>query len=281
MNLLISILTILSTSIASAWILPAKTIVQKTVENHGQSPYVIEQLVTLQAGDQTIQLKETWNIEDGQTMLLKVQSLKDAPVSVSLQFLYRDGQRIQLQPNGKTTKAIEPEFIELPFHVRTSEGFAYFLRQIQVAPEGILNNKPLPAKVADIKHSSEPFLRYSRHGGVVNYAFGEATAPDADSLKPGLWIEQDAFVIRKIRFPSGHSLSASDYQSHAKGLWFPKKRELEWQEKKASLQVLSVETRKPAAGLFKTSSLEITNDYNALNQQPLTALVADFYTRFR
>lgn len=281
MKLIISSLIILTSSIASAWILPAKTIVQKTVENHGQAPYIIEQIVSLQTGDQTIQLKETWNIEDGQTMLLKVQSLKDSPTVVSLQFLYRDGQRIQLQPNGKTTKAIEPEFLELPFHVRTSESFAYFLKQIQVAPDGILNNKPLPAKVADIKHTTEPFLRYSRSGGVVNYAFGEATAPDAETSKPGVWIEQDAFVIRKIRFPSGHSVTATDYQSYAKGLLFPKKREVEWQDKKASIQVLSVETRKPAASLFKTSSLEITNDFNALNQQPVTSLVADFYTRFR
>lgn len=268
--------------IAFAWILPAKTIVQKTVENHGSGSFALEQEVSFDINGENLTLKEKWIIADDQTMFLTVQSLKDAIPSISLQFLYKDGQRFQIQPNGKTSRAVELEFIEKPFIYRTPESFAYFLKQIKVAPDGILSTPPLPAKTSDIKRTPETFLRYSRSGGVVNYAFGYPENNNSESMSPGVWIEQDAFVIRKIRYPSGAVLTASDYSELAKGIMLPKTKTLTWNTNKVSIKLINLELKKTTPpNFFKTSTLETTNDFSALSASERTIPVADFYTRFR
>lgn len=277
--LILPILFFLNT--ASAWIIPARTIVQKTVENHGSSPYQIEQDVIFEHGDSKIVLKETWQVLDDSSMKVTVQS-RDPKNPISLQFIYNEGQRMQLQPSGKTGKAIEPEFAERPFHFRTSEAMAYFLKQNKVAPDGILLAKALPAKTSDIKHETESFVRYGRSGGVINYVFGSPTPSDTENLNPGVWIEQDAFVIRKIRFHAGATIEASDYASFPKGLWFPKTRTISWGEHKVTVKVTSLDIKKNlTAAAFKSSTLEITNDFAALSKDENTTIISEFYTRFR
>lgn len=270
---------------ALAWIIPARTIVQKTVENHGNALYQIEQEVVLESESHRIPVKETWTVQDDSTMRVNVQSLKDSPVSFSLQFIYNDNQRMQLQTSGKTGKSIELEFLERPLHFRTSEGFAHFLKLNKSAPDGILVAPALPAKTSDIKHGSESFVRYGRSGGVVNYVFGTATPVDSTTDNPGVWIEQDAFVVRKIRYPSGATMEASDFVSYPKGLWFPKNRIVTWgpeKQFKATIKTKNVEVRKSTPpNFFKAAGLDFTNDFAPLNADTEYAFVTEFYMRFR
>ena len=84
---------------------------------------------------------------------------------------------------------------------------------------------------------NEPFVRLARSGGTINYAFGSIATGEAAHTHPrGLWIEQDQFVLRKIRFHSGAELSAERYSNYSRGLDYPRKRTLQWENQTVNIQ---------------------------------------------
>ncbi len=70
---------------------------------------------------------------------------------------------------------------------------------------------------------------------------GTAPTPfGASELYSGLWIEQDAFNVLKVRFPSQASVTAEQYQKFDREFWFPRTRWVEWDQNRAKIEALRI-----------------------------------------
>lgn len=262
---------------AGAALPPARMILERTSENSGSGAYVIEQEVEIPNGAEPILLKETWTIENDRSMKVNVVPLRDPKDAIHIQIAYKDGQRWILKNGAREGGPLPTDFAERPFHLRTTEAEIAFVTGLKIVPARALDKKPMPKKSEDIKHDGEDFVRLARSNGVITWAFG-APGPAQGELTPGLWIEQDQFVIRKIRFPSEAEVSADSFSTYARGLHFPKERTIRWGKNTVSLRTLSVT---PKTGPVNTSSLDASWKVQGLDQQPAHAVIEEFYTRFR
>ena len=109
--------------------------------------------------------------------------------------------------------------------------------------------------------------------------FGEPS-PIEGKANPEAWIEQDSFVLRRLRFPSEAEIAADRISAYPNGLKFPRERTVTWDNNSVTIRVVSV---KAASSVQLDKSLE-PNAFSA-NPRPArlpdVAQVREFYSRFR
>jgi hypothetical protein len=280
---LLTLAILLSSASAFAAILPTRSILQKTAENSGNGIYAIEQEVQFTVGESVLTVKENWLIENDRTMRLVVTGTKELQ-GLRMQFIYGGGQKWFMQGSSRKNEAIPGEFLEKFFNFRSSEIFANSLVNSKIIPSGAFNKKTL-ARVApggDFKHEPEAWVRYSRTGNVVNYAFGSPTPAEQQSNNPGLWIEQDQFVIRKLRLPSGVEVTADNYSQFAKGLSYPRQRTIRWGNQTANIRLISAATRPVSTvSMLQPSSIDASLKLESLEGKAAKGAIVEFYSRFR
>lgn len=263
-------LLILQTS-AFAYIPKTSMILSRMAENTGSGIYQIEQEVQFPNGSETVTVKETWLIENENNMRMIATGGKDLKDLFSFQANYVSGNR---QQNGQS-KRVGEDFIEKYFHIRTADAFAHTFMALKLVPGNVMAKKPVRSlKEAD--YQAENFIHLGRVGGVVAYAIGPIA--DSAALKPGFWIEQDQFLIRKFRLPSMVEVSADRYSPYARGLSFPGTRIVKWDNNQVTIQTLSVKGvgKDTFANFGKNAS-----NKSSLGQIPASAVIEDFYKRLR
>jgi hypothetical protein len=277
---LIGLVLLVSLS-SHAWIPPTRVLLSKTAENAGSGIYAIEQEVQFPNGAETLNLKETWLIDSDRTMRLTVSGTKEQQSTIKLQFLYTGGQRYRLSEGSRRSEKISEDFLERYLNFRSSDVFAHVLTQMKILPAGAMNKKGGKTS-ADFKNNPEDWVRFSRTGGVVNYAFGSPTPVEQADGNPGLWIEQDHFVVRKIRLPSQVEMTADNYNIYSKGLRYPKARTIRWGKNSVNIRLISASPRPSSANsLLQPSSLDISQKMEGLADMPAKDAVIEFYSRFR
>lgn len=271
--ILVSALLLSLTS--AAYIPRGLLILQKTAENNGSGSYVIEQEVQFQTESEPLVLRETWVIENENNMKLTVTGTKEFKDQLRFQYIYSGGQRTAMIGGSKQTKKIPDDFFEKYFHVRSGESFANHLVQMRIVPGTILIKK-VGKSSKDFDYQPENYVRLSRVGGTVSYAFGAAAQAESADNSPGFWIEQDQFVLRKFRLAGGTEVSAERFSQYARGLNFPRKRTVRWGNNQVQLSTLTVSAKATGGlGNLENSRLE------ALESLPSKNLVQEFYNRYR
>jgi len=264
-----------------AYIPPTRMILQRTAENSGSGIYAIEQEVQFNNVHDSLFLRETWLVENDRTMRVTVSGTKDLKDQIKLQFIYAGGQRWSQNLN-RESRRISEEFIERYFNFRSTEHLAANLMQNKILPPNAFAKKPLPKNLDTLKYEPDEFVRLSRTGGVANYAFGVPT-PAEGTPNPGLWIEQDQFLIRKLRLPSQVEVTADNYTQYARGLNYPKVRTVRWGQNTVTIRLIGINARPAAANVsqFQPSSLDTSTKLDGLLNQPAREAVIEFYSRFR
>jgi hypothetical protein len=271
-RLLFFIFTLLFNLTSYAYIPRTLMVLQKTVENNGSGSYQIEQEVQFQTLQEPLILKETWIIENESQMRLVVTGTKEFKDSIKMTFIYNGNNKSFMQNGTRYNQKVSDDFFERYFHFRRTESFANQLISLKMINSSVFNKKTQKPT----EYQAEPFIRLSRTGGVVNYALGQPTPAEAASLNPGVWIEQDQFIIRKLRLPSEAEISAERHSSFARGLTFPRKRTLRWGGNLVTLQTLNV-LGKPTLTNFNLEN----NRLDPLETSPVKQTVEEFYKRFR
>lgn len=277
MSALFSTIQLIFLNLCFAYIIPTKTILQKTTDNNGTGVYSIEQEVLFSINGETIPIKETWLIENEKTMRLTVKGLQD---QLTIQYIYNGNTKYFLA-NQKMQMQFPDELIERIFQFRNYESFSQYLSQKKIIPTSTLEgaNTEIKGKLTDYK--PEPFVRLSRSTGVVNYAIGDKPE-NVEQKKPGIWIEQDQFVIRKFRWPTGAEVQAQNYSEYARRFRFPKERTITWDNKQVTIKVTNVSARNGSyAQLFQVASLDVKTQLEVLKDKPGYEIIKEFYSRFR
>jgi len=273
-------LLLLTPVFAFAYIPPARMILQRTAENSGSGIYAIEQEVQFNNVQDSLFLKETWIIENDRTMRVTVTGTKELKDQIKLQFIYAGGQRWS-QNTARESRRISEDFLEKYFNFRSTDQLGATLMQLKILPTTAFAKKPIPKNLDNLKYEPDDFVRLSRAGGVPNYAFGTPSPAD-NGVNPGIWIEQDQFLVRKLRLPSQVEVTADNYNQYARGMNYPKVRTIRWGQNTVTIRLIGV-TSRPAntANAFQPTSLDTSTKLDGLNNQPARDAVIDFYSRFR
>jgi len=273
---------LLSPVMAFAYIPPARMILQRTAENSGGGVYVIEQEVQFNNVQDSLFLKETWVIENDRTMKVTVTGTKDLKDQIRMQFIYAGGQRWNHNSSIESRRITE-DFLERYFNFRSTDQLASTLMNLKVLPTTAFAKKPMPKNLDLLKYEPDDYVRLSRAGGTVNYAFGSPSPVDGNS-NPGFWIEQDQFLVRKFRLPSQVEVTADNYNQYSRGLNYPKVRTIRWGQNTVTIRLIGVSSHKGAlpANTFQSSALNNSvTKLDGLNNQPARDVVMEFYSRFR
>jgi hypothetical protein len=266
---------------AHAYVPSSQFIFNRVTSIHGKGAYSIEDEVSLHEGNDTLTLKENWIVIDGGEMRVAADGGGARIFRVT-----KKGRDFWVDSGGsERSEEIAVGNVMRPLLTRSSAEEKKIFVNWGILPPEVLRDKKAPPK--DIKEYSlavDPFVRLGRVGGTITYTYGKPSPPEGAAL-PGLWIEQDQFVIRKMRAPDGSEVQLSDSGNFSKNLAFPKN------------QIFTFDNHSVAVRVLKVSSIDLSSDQkrqfdtNWLRSRkemqstwptsPLSPVVQEFYKRFR
>ncbi len=274
MNFFITLVSLLFfVSPSWSYIPRAKTIVRKMVLNNGKKQYKVLRKVSLRSGNRQVEAREKWLIADGNKMKLEVSSLDiNAPWKFVIVYGAKDRKTLTDRQKIKSFKKSR-EFLEPLFHERNHENLMRQLISHNFMPSWVTGLPPPRLSNNQTLITPEPFIFLEPLEGSVNYSIG-ANQTTSGGSGPRLWVEQDSFVIRKIRLGSKAELINGPFQKFNNGLKLPGRQSISWNKGVAHITLLGVEgvsIRKKDWFLRKTDQEVLPND----------PLVKEFYSRFR
>ncbi len=286
---------------ATAAIPNSRTIVTRLAKNSGRGVYVVDQEVRF-SGPEGLVLRERWLVQNAESMRLTVQGEKSGEFRYDA--LYRDGRRTSTTPAllfstdpTKTEPGKDPrtlnvgaDFFEPYLYFRSSAKFLeYFVRSKILPPSANSKERAKIGNIATYKPVPEVGVRLGRTSGVVAWVFGEPTPVDGKTSFPGAWIEQDTFLLRKLRLLSQAEMTLGEHAAAGAGLKLARERVIVWQSndpsvlepRAATIKVLSVKNlpEKSLAPQFLSASIS-ASDLKAA-RLPDAAVAREFYSRFR
>lgn len=257
---------------ALAYVPPYAMILSRTAENHGRGVFVIEQDVTYRSSTDTQVVHETWTVLDEYHMRLSfhgVGALKDV---VHGSYVYENHARIANE-DGLKNHHVGEDWVEPFFHFRFSKNIRPRIVQLKMAPADSVKDRPPLKSDGPPDYDPEPYVQLARQNGMVSWAIAK---PEEGPEGPGLWIEQDQFVVTKLKLPTKSVVEAADYAKYDGGIYLPRLRTYTWNDKMVTVQVRSVRSLGPAKSkdLFSAKNLPES-------QFAASDILKDFYLRFR
>jgi hypothetical protein len=266
---------------SNAYIPNAGFIFENLAKTRGSGFYDVQLEVTFQADNQQLVVIENWRVEgDGKFRMTATSK------ELSLDRLYVNDQ-IYSRENGTIAKRSFPkEFLEGWFFNRSSASLKKMVLESGVAPRESLSWDPRAFQNKLDKDKSalpQSGVRLSRTRGTVAYAFGKPTPVGELEQSPGLWIEQDKFLVRQIRFNSGSTTVADEYSDYSKNLKFPKTRTVSWKNYTVPIRVISINGINPTPQNSTTglADFQKTARTSNLKDSPVGEMVQEFYGTFR
>ncbi len=276
-----AILVFLSLLTVEASIPRASFILGKVSGNAGSGSYQIEQDVVFTGAQENLVLRESWTIEGENLMKVVVTGPKEMQDAIKMQYTYNGAQKNFTTAKGRQSSRIGEDFFEKYFHFRTREALVRALAQDKILPTNIPGPKPIKAS-KDYIYTPETFTRLSRVGGVIAYQLGAPAKGERDA-NPALWVEQDLFLIRKLRLPSSVEVSAENYANYARGLAMPKSRTVRWNQKSVQINLVRITQNKTSKGpgFFQPGANDISSRLGGIRDTDTAKTVEEFYQRFR
>jgi hypothetical protein len=262
---------------ALAYIPSADFIFTKVVQNSGKGVYQIKQEVSFPTAERNITVTETWWIAGENLMFLKAEG----PL-FNEYYLYKNGKRYFFNSEGKfVASAIPKDFFENLFFYRYSNPLREALINKKILPAQIFKKRPVVKNDKDMNAIiNEPYLKLSRLLGSITFLMGYAAQ---DEKAPGIWIEQDRFLIKKIHFPSDADFVADGFSELSRGLTYPKTQRISWENNQSAVIELSRSDAlsKPTSFFEEPAFSKLAAQNKSMPQDASLAVVADFYKRFR
>ncbi len=272
----------------SAWAYIPKTrmILSRAIKNSGSQTYQVIQEVHFKTETDALVVKELWTVIDGKTLRLKATGGTTLSDQWEFNAIYKDGRRFVFEGDDKVHNYPQSvEFAEPYFHFRKLDNLLYQLIRIDVLPNTILKPNQPAYSLNQVKYEPEPYARLSRVSGYIAYAFGQPTPAGSDVSLPGVWVEQDSFLLRKLRFKSQAEVQANKYQSYNSGLKLPKDRTITWNNNAVFIRTISAKSlgsRSSLQSRFQPNTLlSLKKTISSDRREPRNALIKEFYARFR
>ena len=270
------LLTLFSTP-SFAYIPEYSVIASRAAEQHGKGAYQIEQDVTFKRESESFTVKETWLVTGEGGMRVTLEGRGPLKGLIQGTLVYDGGTKSFVEGiSSARAQRLGEDWLEPFFHFRSSKYFRSRLVSMKIAPPESLNDRPGLNVEGPPKYAPPNFIRLSRAGGSVSWAIG--AAPTAGPT-PTVWVEQDQFVVRKVRGANQTVMKADDYQKFDTSMWYPKNITYSFGPYTVRTTTLSVKSLGKVGGdRLKAGSLVGSRD--ALKIPDMDG-VREFYSRFR
>lgn len=247
----------LFSAISFAYVLPLETILNKTCAHAGNGIISVTQDVVFKEGSKEYIVQEDWLIEGDKNLKLRAHGLGELKDLIKITYLYNNDNRTYVYGKNRITTKAAKDFFERYLAIKSRDSYMTYLTDLGISSK----------------------VRFSRAGGSVCFAVGNASTERA--LSPQFWIDQELFVLRKMRLPTEAEIEFSDYQDYAK-VRYPMAKKVSWADKNVSIRVTQVST-KTSASLqdFYANTLDQPSEINVLGRTPVGATIEEFYKRFR
>jgi hypothetical protein len=250
---------------ANAYVPKLSTVLGKIVSTTGGTKgFILKRTVTLK--DDSAVAHETWHIGHADLMKLDVEGINTDGTAFKFEILYKGGKRMTTSVEGKIQSfSLSPEFYEPLLHYRSSRALQSRLVAMQLIPN---NNTS--------ESGSAGFMNLDRYKGAVAYVLG---AQDSKNTlqPPRLWVEQDSFLIRKLRMGSQIEVEFDSFKDFEEGKI--KQSELQTIYWKSSTVIVQNTSTQLVELKTLEASLKIQKESNAV--LPQNANLKEFYSRFR
>ncbi len=244
-------------SFSYGFILPLETVLNKTVSLSGNQIFSVEQDVLFKFGAEDFVIRETWLIEGDKNLKLSATGLGVLKDSFRLNTVYNSRSKTTLFGKNKQTELTNSDFFEKYTSVRSADSFKNYLNLLSI----------------------QPVVRLARANGASAFAIGEISPPE--NGKPQIWIDQDSFQIRKIRFLSQSEVSFEDYEMFGR-IPYPRTKKIFWGEHTATIKVRQVSTKvKANLSSFYPQNLDQPSEISLTTRGDVGLVIQDFYKRFR
>lgn len=261
---------------AQAHIPPVDFVLDRVTKKAGRGGYKIQQEVLFQGEDQSELVRETWYVKDSNNLFLEVKGK-----SFQRFYLYKGNQKFYFDDSKQIrTTSLPSDFYQSLFFIRDTSNLKKELISKKLLSPQATRIRYKPKSLKDVKNDTDSFVRLLRFRGVINYAYGNFT--NANNTEPGIWIEQDKFVIRRIRLASNAEVITDDVSEFSQGLSFPKTIHVIWNGNNLQVELLRNDAMSLKDDLFKPASMkDFTEKVIVLNESKTKKLIEEFYSRFR
>ena len=295
-----------STLYASAYIPSTNIILEKSIATNLRSGWRIHLRTQLIGDGLENKFEEIWTVANDRSIRVKIRGISKNNTDFHRDFVYQDNRRFRVNESGDLVFLdMTSRYFERVFHFQSTEKYTNYLIQAkilektteeesetvatkkensdtdQVTPEAI---DPL----VKFAKKNDPLARLTRISGVITYALGRPAPAQASTPNPGIWIEQDRFHLKKIRFDDRSEVFVDEYKKFGRR-WFPRSRTVKWRNHEILISTVNIEkivigpkTRvflKPGSlnKILPQKSAEKTTE-----EPPLTlSIMNEFYQRFR
>lgn len=268
----------LSTS-ATAYIPSPWLILDRTARNHGKGVYKISQDVIFNHSQEQYVLNEEWIIDDLQHMRVNVTGKRALRNKVNFSIIYNRGVKYYLDNTGKkVAKNKGNNNLEDFFHFREVKSIRKHLLENKIINTHTKTSEAL-FWTPNQERKKIKGLRLARTDGTIAYAFG--TPSTQTEKNPGLWIEQDKFIIKKIRLADKSEVLAKKYRRYNRSLYLPTERSIFLGQDNVEIQILKVSPLtkgKKVKALLRHHSLK---DRKEELKNPEDAFIEQFYQKYR
>ncbi len=263
-NKTIVCLILIHSTLAQAYVPDISFVLKKASGTTGRKIIQIEQEVTFKVGEEEAKVDETWLIEGDKNLKLSAVGKNFYKDSIKLNYLYNGKNKTFLIGKNKVINLVSLDFFQRYLFIRSQNSFMNYLKDLNIAAQ-------------DSSH-----IKLSRADGVISFLIGQ---PSAQNLNPQVWIGQDDFVVRKIRSPSAAEISLSQITSFPKDIFIAKTQTITWQNAAPMTVQIKIKKIDVNAGgsitAFYPQNLDLPSEMTFSNKTPLTAVIEEFYSRFR
>lgn len=262
-NLIVLTIFLTKVCISFAAIPTVDFILKKSSGTTGRQIVAIDQDVFFKVDQEEAVVSEHWLIEGDRNMKLSAVAQGLLKENLQLNFLYNNKVKTHLITKVKQSEHLSPDFFQKYLFIRSLDSFKNYLNDLSIAPQA----------------------RLSRADSRVVYAIGN---PSDSHLNPQFWIDQDEFVVRKIRLPSGIEVQLSDVAQISPDLYIAKTQTITWPgvggqaggEIKIKVKNINTKTGSTLQAFYPQNFTQPSQMAFA-NRTPLTELVEYFYKRLR
>lgn len=281
------IILLFSLTAASAMAIPDyHMIMSRTADNHGRGIYQIEQDVVFRGDPDALVVHETWWIGGENSMRVNFEGRGSLKGLVQGAIVYDENQKHWREEGGTLkTARLTDDWFEPFWHFRFSKNIKARLVSLRIAPPESL--KPRGVSVKDgieFTYAPQSFMRLARAGGTISYAIGTPSDAEGATGAPGLWIEQDQFVVQKIRLPTMVLIRGEQFNKYSDDFWLPRTRTVAWGANSVQMHVGNVRSLKKAgsaAEMLLIKSIDAQKNPGVIVRWPEQDLIREFYQRFR
>jgi uncharacterized protein YacL (UPF0231 family) len=245
------------TPTALAYIPPIAFILDQSSKTTGKEIISIDQEVHFTVGNEEAVIKENWLIEGDKNLKVTAQGQGLFKQNINYTAVYNGKFRTVVVAKNRQTSNLNSDFFQKYLFIRSANSFKSYLNDLSILPE----------------------VRLSRVDGRVGFAIGQ---PTESKYNPQIWIDQDEFMVRKIRMPSETEVAMSDFVEFKPGFYIARTQVINWAGVTAKVKLMKVVAKpKESLNAFYPQNLDTPSEITFSNQTPMTQVIQSFYTRFR